>query len=204
MKNRAKAVIAFFILIYHTEARDGFYVGLGAGYANINSASQGALNYRNGENGQKNVGSIASTTYGGFDFNDYIGLQLEYDVTYGGNVANSFSISQQLAGLGLLLSFPFERLSYRLRTLSIYAKGNMNYSMLNFYNINTSCTNCVNTSNSSTLFLPSYGAGLEYNLRVVGLRFEWDYNTSNTATYNGMNQVAITSNLFLISVLYHF
>ena len=185
-------------------ADGGFYIGIGAGYATIANATQSGFVFNNSTSGTQSSGNIASTLYFGYDFNRYIGVELDYNVAFSGQVANSYNVNQQLINGALLLHLPFGIFTPILTGLSLFAKGGLGYSIYGFGSVNPSCTNCVNPPATAYAFVPMFGAGVEYGFTNIGIRGEWNYSGSVTAPNLGSNQVITSSNMFLLSVLYHF
>lgn len=185
-------------------AEGGFYTGIGAGYANISNTAQGSMNI-NSSPGNQNAssGGVASNIYFGYDFNHFVGVQTEYDIAYNSNIGDAYSANQQIFGASLLLHLPFSIFSNSLAGFSIFAKGGVGYEVAEFSG-NTGCSNCVNPSNQNAAFVPMYGLGVEYGLTNIGYRLEWDGVGSIMNSNQGANQVSMSSNLVLASIMYHF
>lgn len=183
-------------------AEGGFYTGIGAGYANVTSAAQGALTNGAGTSQNASAGGVASNLYFGYDFNHFVGLQEEYDIAYSTNIGNT-SVNQQIFGTSLLLHLPFSVFSNSLSGLSVFAKGGMAYEIAGL-GANSSCANCVNPASQNAAFTPIYGLGAEYGFTNVGYRLEWDGVAPIMNTNNGANQTNVSSNMFLLSIDYHF
>ena len=178
---------------------------IGAGYATLANATQGGYFFNNSTSGgTQSSSNIASTLYFGYDFNRYVGLQLDYNVAYAGQVAGSYNVNQQLINGAVLLHLPFGLFADALSGLSVFAKGGVGYSLYGFGVVNPTCTNCVNPPSQAYAFVPMYGAGIEYGFTNIGIRGEWNYSGSVIAPNLGSNQLVVSSNMFLLSVLYHF
>lgn len=184
-------------------ADGGFYTGIGAGYANVNNTVQSPLTFSNGSSGSQSGGAVASTLYFGYDFNRFVGIQADYDIAFSTSMANSYSSSEQVFGGSVLLHLPFSIFSDALSGLSVYAKGGVGYAIAGFSGQST-CINCVNPPNTASAFAPLYGLGVEYGFTNVGYRLEWDGIGSIMSNNGGTSQVGVSSNLFLLSILYHF
>lgn len=191
-------------------ADGGFYMGIGAGYSSIDGAAQSPYQFNNGSTGSQVDGSFATALYLGYDFNRWIGIQADYNAAWGTSNSNSYTLNQQLLGGSVLFHLPFLVFSNSLSNWDVFAKVGGDYNAINFGNVNPSCSNCVNAPSSVNGFTPLYGAGIEYGSGNVGYRLEWDYagslmaaNSNSTGTSNG-NQLNMTSNTYLLSILYHF
>lgn len=186
-------------------AEGGFYGGIGVGYANLANTAQNNYVFNNGSNGTQSIGSLASTLYFGYDFNRYIGAQLEYNTAYAGQIANSYNIRELLPGAALLLHLPFGIITKKLDGFDIYAKGGAAYNTINFRNVQPTCAECVNPPSSVTSLVPSYGAGFEYAPPTgIGAKIEWDSYGSVSASNLNNTQIINNANLYLFSILYHF
>jgi hypothetical protein len=202
MKRILLCIIAALAATLHADG--GFYVGIGAGYAMLANSLQSSYTFNNLSGGTQSSNNFASTLYGGYDFNRYVGLEVDYNVAFSGQVANAYNVNQQVINGVVVLHLPFGLFANALSGLSIFAKGGLGYSSLGFGGVNPSCTNCVNPPSIAAGFIPAFGAGVEYGFTDIGIRGEWNYNGSVTAPNVGSNQVAVSSNMFLLSVLYHF
>lgn len=199
-------LLCFGILSVGTVFADGgFYGGIGVGYANLDNTAQNNYMFNNGSSGTQSIGSLASTLYFGYDFNRYIGTQLEYNTAYAGQIANSYNIRELLPGASLLLHLPFGLITKKLDGFDIYAKGGGAYNTVNFRNVQPTCVSCVNPPSSVTSLVPSYGAGLEYAPpQSFGARLEWNsYGNVNVSNQNS-TQVVNSADMYLFSILYHF
>lgn len=185
-------------------AEGGFYTGIGLGYAGLDNTAQSNQIIGSG-NSSSSVTSNAFATniYFGYDFNHYIGVQEEYDVAYNSNVGNSYSANQQVFGTDILFHLPFSLFSNDLAGLDVFAKGGLGYEVFQFSGSN-GCPNCVDPAHQGGSFVPMYGAGVEYGFTNVGYRLEWDGIGSITNNNQGMSQVAMSSNMYLLSIMYHF
>jgi hypothetical protein len=188
----------------YTFAEGGFYMGIGAGYASLNNNLQNNYVYNNGNSGNQTSGNVASTLYFGYDFNHYIGLQGEYNVAYDSTVANSYNVNQQLLGVSALLHLPFSLISDSLAGLSVFGKIGADYDVIGFSNVSPNCANCTNPPSSAFGYVPLYGAGIEYGQNNIGVRLEWDQSGNINASNMGSTQSIVNSNMYLISILYHF
>lgn len=199
------SLIFIFISLFwiNAYADGGFYTGIGVGAARLNNKAQ--ENQVLGNSGAQNANgdALASNLYFGYDFNHFVGLEEEYLVAFNSNIANSYSANQQVLATEIALHLPFGIFSSSLNGLNIFAKGGMGYEMAQFSGMN-GCFNCVNPSNQYSSFVPVYGAGVEYGFTNVGYRLEWDGIGSMTNVNQGMNQVALSSNMLLLSIMYHF
>jgi hypothetical protein len=185
-------------------AEGGFYTGAGLGYADISNTAQGPLNFGSTtSNKTANGNGLASTVYFGYDFNHFVGIQEEYDIAYNSSIADSYSANQQIFGTSLLLHLPFAVFSNELSGISVFAKGGLGYEVAQFSG-NSGCSGCVNPSNQNAAFVPIYGLGAEYGFTNVGYRLEWDGAGSIMNTNQGINQTDISSNMVLMSIMYHF
>ena len=206
INNSMRRILLYIIAILTSiaNAEGGFYVGIGAGYATVANAPQSGYTFNNLSGGTQSSSNFASTLYGGYDFNRYVGLEIDYNVAFSGQVASSYNVNQQVINGVVVLHLPFGIFANALSGLSIFAKGGVGYSFLGFGAVNPSCTTCVNPPSIAAGFIPAFGAGVEYGFTNIGIRGEWNYNGSVTAPNLGSNQVAVSSNIFLLSVLYHF
>lgn len=201
-------LVLFFLvalsLLNSATAEGGFYTGIGVGYNDVSNTVQSPLVF-NSDNasGTQNGSGIASALYFGYDFNRYIGIQSEYDIGFPTQIANAYYANQQLFGLSVLAHLPFMLFSDLLSGLSVFAKGGIGYEVAALSG-QSGCNNCVNPPNSASAFVPIYGLGIEYGTGNVGYRFEWDGVGSMMTANNGTNQTSISSNMFLLSILYHF
>ncbi|MCC2644387.1 MAG: OmpA-like transrane domain [Burkholderiales bacterium] len=184
-------------------AEGGFYAGLGAGYAYINNIPQSGFSFNNGSSSSQSVGSFATTIYAGYDFNNIVGLQIDYDVAYNG-LPPSYSQGQQVTDGALILHLPFSIISASLKDFSLFAKGGIGYNYYSFGNISPNCATCVNPPNNISAFVPVYGLGAEYDFNSFAVRAQWNYNGSVTAANEGNDQLQLNSNMYLLSVLYRF
>jgi hypothetical protein len=197
--------MAIFMFLNNLANSDGgFYVGIGMGYGTLNNAPQSNYNFNNGGNGSINTNGVASNLYWGYNFNHYLGLQLDYNIMYNAQVANSYLVNQQLFGISALGHLPFGFISQNLNSLSIFAKVGADYNQVSFYGVNPNCVNCVNPPGISIAYTLLYGLGLEYGIKNIGLRLEWNATSNNVATNQGNNQVSINSNAYLLSIMYCF
>lgn len=184
-------------------AEGGFYVGLGAGYASINNVPQSNFSFNNGTTGSQMVGSFATTVYAGYDFNNIVGLQVDYNVAYNA-LPPSYTEGQQLTDGAVLVHLPFSIMADSLKGFSLFAKGGLGYSYYSFGNINPSCTSCINPPNNTSAVVLVYGLGAEYNFNSFGVRAEWNSNGTVTVANQGNNQLLLDSNMYLLSMLYRF
>ena len=185
-------------------ADGGFYTGIGAGYADVSNTTQNPQIFNNGTLGTQSGSTFASNLYFGYDFNRFIGVQAEYDVAFGATIANSYNAGQQLLGASLLVHLPFSLFSDMLSGVSVFAKGGYVYNTTTFGNVNQTCPNCVNPPTFANGFTPIYGLGAEYGFTNVGFRLEWDTTPAMVASNSNLSQVSVASNMFLLSILYHF
>lgn len=195
-------IFPLLILTSTAFAQGGFYVGIGGGYSSLNNQAQSPWTFNSGSTSET-AGAPAVMVYGGYDFNQVIGLEANYLAAINGSTS-SYTATQQLLGGSLLVHFPFSIVSDNLSGLSVFGRGGFDYNMVNFSNIQNNCVTCVIPPGSVNSFTPRYGAGVEYGLKNVGYRLEWDYAGSLTATNQGSNEVNLSSSSFLISILYHF
>lgn len=198
--------ISFLILVLANAAyaEGGFYTGIGVGYASLGNTAQNNQIIGSGNSSSSATGNaFATNMYFGYDFNHYIGVQEEYDVAYNANVGNSYSANQQVFGTNVLFHLPFSLFSNELSGLDVFAKGGFGYEVYQFTG-NSACAGCVNPANQGGSFVPMYGAGIEYGFTNVGYRLEWDGIGSAMNTNQGINQVAMSSNMYLLSIMYHF
>ncbi len=202
---RKLLIIIAIINVWPAFAEGGFYAGIGFGYANIANTAQNNFTFNNGSSGTQNGPAPASTLYGGYDFNRYIGIQADYNVAYSAQIpGSSYSVYQQLIGASVLLHLPFGLFSNALSGFSIFVKGGLDYSVFDFGNVSSTCSTCVNPPGTAYAVVPVYGLGAEYGFGNVGIRGEWNYNSNVMAPNFGSNQVQASSNMYLLSVLYHF
>lgn len=193
------------ILATAANAEGGFYMGIGTGYTSFNNTIQSGLTFDNGSTASQTTGNIASTLYFGYDFNHWLGVQGEYNVGYNTSVAGSYNVNQQLLGVSLLGHLPFSIFSSSLSGLSIFAKVGYDYDVMSFTNTGPSnCSGCISMPNSAFAYLPIYGAGIEYGFTNIGIRAEWNITSNITASNMGQSLVTLNSNMYLISILYHF
>jgi len=204
MKSQRILLLLVLAGITSAYAEGGFYTGAGLGVASLTNNVQG-----NFVLGQNNPGQISTDSglgmnmYLGYDFNHYFGVQEEYDVAFNTSIADSYSANQQIFGTTLLMHLPFSLVSYKLSGLDAFAKGGVGYEVFQFSG-NSGCPGCVNPAHQGGQFVPMYGAGLEYGLTNVGYRLEWDSIGSAMNNNQGVSQVAMSSNLYLFSIMYHF
>lgn len=185
-------------------AYGGFYAGIGAGSASLTNTAQGNYIFVNGSAGTQISTNFASTLYFGYNFNRFIAIEANYNVAYKSQIASSYNVGQQLLGGTVLAKLPFEVFSSRLRGISVFAKGGLDYDVINFTNP-VNCNKCINPPNSSFNYLPVYGAGLEYDFQnQIGIRGEWNEIGNITASNNNVSQVNVSSNMYLLSILYNF
>lgn len=185
-------------------AEGGFYMGIGAGYADVTNTAQSPFQFSNSSTSLSG-GSFASTLYAGYDFYRWLGIQIDYNAAWGAGFNNGSSLNQQLIGASLLFHLPFGIMSTALNGLSAYAKVGYDYNAVNFGGTNTGCSSCTNTLPSSSYgYTPLYGLGVEYGFKNIGYRLEWDYSGNLNAQNNGTNVVNTSSNSYLVSILYHF
>lgn len=190
------------ILAGSTFAQGGFYAGIGGGYSSLNNQAQAPWTFNSGATSETG-GAPAVMVYAGYDFNQIVGFEANYLAAINGSTS-SYSATQQLLGGSLLVHFPFSIISDNLSGLSVFGRGGLDYNMINFSNIQNNCTTCVIPPGNTNGFTPRYGAGVEYGLKNIGYRLEWNYAGSLTATNQGSNEVNMSSSSFLISILYHF
>lgn len=192
-------IVNIFIICCYAEG--GFYAGIGAGYSDITNTPQSGLTFNNGSTQNQNTGTFSTALYGGYDFNRIVGLQLDYNILFNGQLPG-YSINQQLVDAAVLVHLPFGFIADALTGFSLYAKGGVGYSAYTFNN--QSCTTCVNPPSNANAIVPVYGAGAEYGFSNIGIRAEWDYSGNVNAPNLGKNQVGLDSNMYLLSILYHF
>jgi hypothetical protein len=197
----------FFILaiinIKWCYAEGGFYAGIGAGYSSINNVPQSGLTFSNGSAVSQNAGAFTGGIYGGYDFNRIVGVQLDYDVAFNGQTS-SYNATGQIVDAAVLLHLPFGFIAEALNGLSVFAKGGIGYTTWGFGNVSANCATCLNPQNSASGIVPVYGFGIEYGLKNMGIRAEWDYSGNVSASNQGTNQVQLNANTYLLSILYHF
>ena len=185
-------------------AEGGYYVGIGAGISNLTGTVQDPYQFSSTSSGSQSAKSFASQFYFGYDIYKWLGLQLDYNYAWGGNYNNSYNINQQLLGGSILFHLPFSLISDSLGGLSAYTKVGYDYNSINFGNVN-SCGSCSTLNDSTYGFTPLFGLGVEWGVKNVGYRLEWDYSASIMAQNNANNNlVSTSSNSIFASIMYHF
>lgn len=188
-------------------AESGFYAGLGAGIANISTATTNSYSYLDGssnKSGSNMVGSI----YAGYDFSRYVGIQFDYD--YIANVqfsdtGYSFNANQQILDLGITGHLPFGLFANSLSGLSLFGKLAVGYTSVSFsggYVNNGTSTQALPTFAQN--LVPVIGGGVEYGIKSVGIRLEYDYIGTTTVSNSGQNLMSVNNSIGLLSVFYHF
>jgi hypothetical protein len=128
---------------------------------------------------------------------------MDYSVAFNAS-APTYTINQQLLDGVILLHLPFSIFADALSGFSLFAKGGLGYSVYTFNNQSANCATCVNPPSNASAYTPVYGLGAEYGFSSVGIRAEWTYSGKVTAPNIGYNQVQLNSNMYLLSILYHF
>lgn len=208
-KKYLKVLIMMSSIFYtaYTFSYGGFYMGAGAGYANISNSLQNSLVFNDGATGSKSVNGVASTVYFGYNFNNFVGIEVDYKVAFRAKVENSYSVQQQLAGASMLGRLPFGLLDNHLSGLSFFAKLGLDHNAINFFSVQSDCNNCVNPQSATFGFRPTYGLGLEYDFsssQSFGVRGEWNNITKNLISNEGIQQLDVGTNMYLLSILYNF
>ncbi len=190
----------------------GLYLGVDSGYGTINTSTTNGYRFTNNTTSQSS-GNILAGLIAGFDFNNYIGLELAYNYiassqyAIGENSSSNFNVNQQIYDLGITGHFPLGLLGKSLNNFSLFGKAGIGYSNTSFsggYTINRPYSNIVAFPGSSSNFVPVFAAGLEYDIGQIGIQAGYKYAGSNTIS-NGSQNIATTSNnLYTISLLYHF
>ena len=194
---------ALLLLTAAAYAEGGFYVGIGAGYTGVSNTPQSGLQFNNGATSTQSGGAPTGNLIFGYDFNRIVGIEANYQVFLNAQL-DSYSASQQLLGGSVLVHLPFSIINQHLAGFSAFARGGVDYTAMTFYNVQPTCTSCVNPPSQVAGYAPLLGAGLEYGGQNIGYRLEWYYSGSVMSAYQGVNQVNTTSNSYLISILYHF
>jgi len=200
---RVLLFIVTIICLGNCYATGGFYAGIGAGYSSIINIPQSGLSFANGSTGSQETPAFTTALYGGYNFNQIVGVQVDYNIAFNGQVSG-YSINQQLFDAAVLLHLPFGIFTDTLKGFSLYAKGGIGYSNYDFDGQLITCTTCINLPSSTYAFIPVYGLGAEYSFSSLGIRAEWDYSGNVIAPNFGSNQVQLNSNMYLLSILYHF
>lgn len=194
-----KYLIILCFIFFNSFATGGWVTGAGLGLGFVNMNSLNNLSYNDGSYSQ-NGNSISTTIFAGYNFNSYIGLEINYNVIYNSQTPN-FYLTTQIVGLEIIGKLPFSIISSHLKGISIFAKIGDAYTNFGFSNITSYCSNCINVSEMTFGFPFIYGAGLEYDLQNVGYRFEW-MQLNLGSNFN--SQITLQPNLFLLSILYNF
>lgn len=198
-------------------ADDGLYVGVGAGYGNINTSTINGNNFANGSNSQSG-GNAVGAVYVGYDFSHYVGVQADFD--YIANVQHStgynsvtgsnssFSASQQIIDLGVTGHLPFSLFANALSGISVFGKLALGYSTTTFgggtlLSQNTP-SGSVNIPSSASTWVPVIAGGAEYGIGSVGIRLEYEYIGNTNVSINNLNSMNVNNSLVLLSALYHF
>jgi hypothetical protein len=185
-------------------ADGGYYVGIGAGYSNITANAVSPLEFTNPTTNAQDAQSFTSQLYFGYDLYKWLGLQLDYNVSWLGQYNNSYSVTQQTLGPSVLFHLPFSLFSDSLSGASVYTKLGYDYNAVNFDNVG-SCSACSSLNSSATGFSPLFGLGAELGFKHIGYRLEWDYLGGVMAKNNtGNNAINTSSSSFLASIMYHF
>lgn len=200
-----KIVLTFmFLTSIFAYATGGFYAGIGAGYANISNTPLSGFNFNNGATSSQNTGAPALAFYGGYNFNRYIGVQVDYDFSFSTPIGGSYNTTNQLIDALAIVYLPFGIFTNSLSGFSLFVKGGIGYNDFKFSNVNPTCSTCINPPGEGYGIIPVYGIGAEYNFNPVGIRLEWVGDNNITIPNLGYNQVQANSNMYLLSVLYHF
>ena len=185
-------------------AEGGYYVGIGAGYSDITANAVSPLEFTNPTTNAQDAQSFTSQLYFGYDIYKWLGLQVDYNVSWLGQYNNSYSVTQQIIGPSVLLHLPFSVFSDSLNGTSVYTKLGYDYNAINFSNL-SSCSACTNLNSGATGFSPLFGLGAEFDFTNIGYRLEWDYSAGLMAqNNNGNNAIDTSTSSFLASVMYHF
>ena len=198
-----KPLYLSFILANSTYAFQGFYVGIGGGIANINSVPQGNTIIATGNSNAVLSDTPTTSVYWGYQYNKFLSLQLEYNYAYGVTIANTYQMNQTLLGMSFIGSLPLNLIK-PLTNVSLFAKIGMDYNVINYYSVNSSCANCSAFPDSSFTYLPIYGIGINYDIKDYGIRMEVDQTTNNTASNNNISLVSSSMTYYLASFYYKF
>lgn len=194
-------LLIIFILITQKILADGFYVGIGAGFTSFATTPQNNVNFSTGRSGTQITNAFTNTVFLGYQYNQYLALQMEYDTMFNTRIANTYDTNQRLLGISLIASLPLYPITSNLVP---FVKFGADYSVINYFNVNSSCTQCGTLPNSSFTYLPLYGLGIDYNVNNVVLRSEVDYSPNNTVSQNNTSVFTTNSSLFLLSIYYKF
>ncbi len=185
-------------------AEGGYYIGVGAGYSDITANAVSPLEFTNPTTNAQDAQSFTSQLYFGYDIYKWLGIQLDYNVSWLGQYNNSYSVNQQVIGPSVLLHLPFSIFSDSLNGISAYTKLGYDYNAVNFGNIG-SCSACANLNSGASGFSPLFGLGAELGFKNIGYRLEWDYSGGIMAKNNtNNNAINTSSSSYLASIMYHF
>lgn len=198
---RLLVILCLFISACLCHAEGGFYVGIGAGYTSMTDIPLGSVD--NGSDSNQYIGAATAAVSGGYNFNHIVGVQLDYAIAYNA-VGPGYNPTQQLVDAAVLVHLPFGFIISALSDFSLFVKGGVGYSTYAFNNIANNCTTCVNPPNGAYAVVPVYGLGAEYGFGPIGIKAEWDHSGDIMVPNQGRNQISISSNMYLLSVLYYF
>lgn len=194
-----KYLIILCFIVHNSFATGGWTTGAGIGIGFVNMNTLNTLTYNDGSY-TKSSNSMGTTIFAGYNFNNYVGLEVNYNVIYNSQTTN-FYLTTQIIGLEIVGKLPLYIIHNNLKNITLFAKIGDAYTNFGFSNITSYCSNCINVSEMTYGFPLIYGAGIEYSFQNIGYRFEW-MQLNLGSNFN--SQITLQPNLLLLSILYNF